>query len=254
MKLLKFKIFKKKINKLPVKYLTFGLKKKKFYTRCYSKTKRKFRFIDFYRVYNKIPAYVLKIEYDPNRTSLIALLCYKNGFLSYIIAPTGLKLNTYISSNILIPGYANELYKFKYGSFIHCVELIKNYGAKIARSAGSYCIILNKFDLDQNKLIIKMPSGEHRLIDKLNKASLGVVSNIDLKFLKLKKAGNNIWLRKKPSVRGVAKNAVDHPHGGGRGKTSKLSVCSNFTRRVLRGVRLKKKKQLYIIKDRKKKW
>lgn len=250
----KIKVFKKKINKLPIKYLTFGLKKKNFYTRNYGRSKRKLRFIDFFRYFNNIPAYVLRIEYDPNRTSLIALICYKNGLLSYIIAPTGLKKNTYISSSILLPGYVNNLNKFKYGSFIHCVELIKNYGSKIARSAGSYCIILNKYDLDENKLILKLPSGELRLIHNMNKAALGIVSNINLKFLKLKKAGNNRWLGKKPVVRGVAKNAVDHPHGGGRGKTSKLSVCSNFTKKVLRGVRLKKKKLLYLIKDRKQKW
>lgn len=250
----KIKVFKKKINKLPIKYLTYGLKKKNFYTRGSGQSKRKYRFIDFFRYFNDIPAYVLRIEYDPNRTSLIALICYKNGLLSYIIAPTGLKSNSYISSNILVPGYVNSLNKFKYGSFVHCVELVKSYGCKVARSAGTYCIILNKYDFDENKLIIKLPSGELRLVQNTNKAALGIVSNIDLKFLKLKKAGNNRWLGKKPTVRGVAKNAVDHPHGGGRGKTSKLSVCSNFTRRVLRGVRLKKKKTLYIIKDRKKKW
>lgn len=252
MKLVKIKIFKKKINKLPIKYLTFGLKKKNFYTRSFGKAKRKYRLIDFFRNYYEMPAYVIRIEYDPNRTANIALICYKNGFLSYIIAPAGLKIQTFISSKILIPGYVNFLGNFKFGSFIHCVELVKNYGSKIARSAGCYCIILNKYDLDFDKLIIKMPSGEHRLFSKLNKAALGIVSNINFKYLKLKKAGNNRWLGKKPKVRGVAKNAVDHPHGGGRGKTSKLSICSNFTRRVLRGVRLKKK-NLYKVKDRKKK-
>lgn len=256
MKIIKIKIFKnKKIKRYPIKYLSYGLKKKNFYTRSFGKSKRKYRLIDFYRPHYKIPAFVLRIEYDPNRSSQIALICYKNGLLSYIISPTGLKINTYISSNILVPGYVNILNNFKYGSFIHCVELIKNYGSKVARSAGCYCIILNKYDFDNNKLIVKLPSGEHRLIEKTNKASLGIVSNLNRKFLKLRKAGNNRWLGKKPKVRGVAKNAVDHPHGGGRGKTSKLSVCSNFTRRVLRGVRLLKKKvNKYVIKDRKKKW
>lgn len=196
-----------------------------------------------------IPAYVLKLEYDPNRSSMVALLCYKNGILSYIIAPCGLKLNTYISSTILVPGYVNSLDTFRFGSFVHCVELVKHYGSKVARAAGCYCIILNYHDV--NKVIVRLPSGENRLIEKVNYAALGIVSNVHLKYKKLRKAGNNQWLGKKPHVRGVAKNAVDHPHGGGRGKTSKLAVGSNFTRRVLNCVKTRNRMlNRYVLKSR----
>lgn len=189
MKLFNIKIFKKKVFKSGIKYLVRGLRKKKFLTVSATALRKKYRFIDFFRrSYISIGGYVLRIEYDPNRSAKVALICYKNGLLSYIIAPVGLKVQTFFSSGLLTPGYANALVTFKYGSFIHCVELIENYGAKVARSAGCYCIILNKMN---NKLILKMPSGEHRLFNPLNWAALGIVSCIDHKYRKLKKAGRS---------------------------------------------------------------
>jgi large subunit ribosomal protein L2 len=140
---------------------------------------------------------------------------------------------------------------FKYGTFVSCIELRPLKGSKIARSAGCYGIILNR---NNNKIIIRLPSGEERLFHFESKALLGIVSNKNHKFKKKKKAGNNIWLGKKPIVRGVAKNCIDHPHGGGRGKTSKLVLASNFSRKVLKGVfSFKKyaKTRRYIFKNNK---
>lgn len=111
--------------------------------------------------------------------------------LSYILAPCGLRSNTYIGANILVPGYVNTINTFRLGSFIHCVELIQHYGGKIARSAGCYCILLAQYDRNPMQFIIRLPSGENRLIYKFNRASLGIVSNMYLKDIKLKKAGNN---------------------------------------------------------------
>lgn len=243
-----------------IKYLNFGLKKKTGKNYIGNKTvkskgsgrsKRKYRIIDFYRENYNVKAIVIRIEYDPNRSSNIALICYKNGFLSYILAPHNLKKNDIIDPNLHSIGVVKKLENFKFGTFVHCLETNFNYGFKVARASGCYCVILNQHL--NNKIIIKYPSGEEKLVSKNNKAVLGIVSNIDLKYKKFKKAGNNIWLGNKPIVRGVAKNAVDHPNGGGRGKTSKWSISSNFTKRVLKGVPLyKKKKNLNIIKKRKK--
>lgn len=246
-----------------IKYLTFGLKsksginftgKKSFKNRSSGRSKRKFRIIDFYFNNSLIPFFVIRFEYDPNRSSKIALICYKNGILSYILAVEGLKTDNYTNRNInnMCLGNAYFLWKFKYGSFISCIELRPNKGSKVARSAGCYGIVLN---LIKKKIVIRLPSGEERLFSLNNKAVLGIISNKTHKFEKKKKAGNNRWLGKKPIVRGVAKNCVDHPHGGGRGKTSQLVLASNFSRRVLKGVfssNFKAKSKKNIIKSNKK--
>ena len=245
-----------------LKYLSFGLKNKTginftgrrtFKSKGSGKNKRKYRLIDFYFNNYLIPFFVLNIQYDPNRSSKIALICYKNGVLSYILAVQGLKENSFLSRTFNNVGLIKLLKEYKYGTFVSCIEFRANKGGKVARSAGCFGIILHKV-LNKKKIIIRLPSGEERLFCEKNKAILGIISNIKHKFLKLKKAGNNIWKGKKPIVRGVAKNSVDHPHGGGRGKSSKLKLPSNFTRKVLKGVPSIKKKFLnknLIIKKRK---
>jgi len=242
-----------KCNLKSVKYLTFGLvykAGKNFSGRLVikskgsRKTKRKYRIIDFYRLNYKIPAYVLRIEYDPNRSAKIALICYKNGILSYIIANEGLVAGMIISQVNFISGRINNLQAFKVGSFISCIELYPSFGAKITRAAGCFSIILAK---KFNNIKIRLSSGEERLVKNKNKAILGVVSNIGHILLKKKKAGNNIWIGLKPRVRGVAQNCVDHPHGGGRGKTPKLVTAVNFTKRVLKGVPSIKKKKKFMV-------
>lgn len=246
-----------------IKYLSFGLKNKTginasgqrtVLSKGSGKPKRKFRLIDFNRSIS-IPGIILRIEYDPNRSCNIALVCYKNGFLSYIIAVNGMKENMFINTGFLISGAVKKLNTFDLGSFICCVELRKNLGAKISRSAGCFSVVLSH--KEQDKVCIRLPSGEERLLKGDNLAVLGIVSNINNKFEKKKKASDNILLGKKPSVRGVAKNCVDHPHGGGRGKTSPLVLASNFTRRVLKGVPSAKinninRRKIWVLKERKK--
>jgi large subunit ribosomal protein L2 len=245
-----------------IKYLSFGLKNKTginfsghrtVLSKGSGRAKRKFRLIDFSRSIN-IPGIILRIEYDPNRSCNIALVCYKNGFLSYIIAVSGMKENMFINTGFLMSGSVKILNNFDLGSFVCCIELRKNFGAKIARSAGCFSVVLSH---THNKVCLRLPSGEERFLKGDNSAILGVVSNIQKKFKKKKKASDNIFLGKKPSVRGVAKNCVDHPHGGGRGKTSPLTLSSNFTRRVLKGVSTVKNKKLlkrknWVFKERKK--
>lgn len=180
-----------------IKYLTFGLKKKSginftgqkmFKNRSSGRSKRKYRIIDFYRNNYSIPFYILRIEYDPNRNANIALICYKNGILTYIIAPHGMNKNTIITNNYDQPGVMKNIKEYNLGYFISCVELKKNFGCKIARSGGTYCIILKHI---KNKTILRLPSGEERLFLNSNKAMLGIISNLEQKFKKLKKAGNN---------------------------------------------------------------
>lgn len=250
-----------KKNKV-IKYLSFGLKNKTginfsghrtVLSKGSGKSKRKFRLIDFNRSIN-IPGIILKIEYDPNRSCNVALICYKNGFLSYIVAVNGMKENMFINTGFLMSGSVKTLKNFDLGSFICCVELRKDLGAKIARSAGCFSVVLSRIS---EKVSIRLPSGEERYLKAENSAVLGVVSNIQRKFKKKKKASDNIFLGKKPSVRGVSKNCVDHPHGGGRGKTSPLVLSSNFTRRVLKGVPTVKNKRIlkrknWVLKERKK--
>lgn len=252
------------MNKL-IKYLSFGLKNKTgvnfsghrtVLSKGTGRSKRKFRLIDFTRLI-QIPGIILRIEYDPNRSSNIALVCYKNGFLSYIIAVNGMHKNMFINNGFLTSGSVKELKDFDLGSFICCIELRKDFGAKISRSAGCFSVVLSHIKR-LNKVVIRLPSGEERLLKSSNTAVLGVVSNLNKKFKKKKKASDNLRLGKKPTVRGVAKNCVDHPHGGGRGKTSPLVLSSNFTRRVLKGVpsasvKQINKRKIWVVKERRKK-
>jgi len=248
----------KNTKNIPIKYLSFGLKsksginnlgRKTVKTKSKGKAKRKFRILDFYRNYQE-SFLVLKIEYDPNRSANIALICFKNGLLCYIIATSNLKKGMFIDNNNFVEGTTRAIDSYNYGDYISNVELNYNYGSKVARSAGTYCIVLHK--LDKNRIVIRFPSGEEKILYGKNKGTLGIVSNINHKFINLKKAGRSFLKGRKPIVRGVAKNCVDHPHGGGRGRTSKLPVPSNFTRRVLKGVPNRSKKPKFIYKSRKK--
>ena len=182
--------------------------------------KHKYRIIDFYRKKKNLKAKVERIEYDPNRTSYIALVTYEDNIKSYIIHPQGLKVGDFIMSgkNIEIKvGNNLELGDIPPGTSIHNVELIPGNGAKLARSAGA-SIVLSGFDDDY--AIIKLSSGETRKVRKNCTATIGVVSNPDQKNIKIGKAGRNRWRGIRPQSRGVAMNPVDHPHGGGEGKTS----------------------------------
>jgi len=182
--------------------------------------KKRLRDIDFKRDKFDIPATVKSIEYDPNRTARIALLFYADGEKRYIIAPNGLEVETVLLSG---PGVAPEvgnalpLSEIPLGTIIHNIELKPGKGGAMARSAGSYAQLVAK---DGKYVTLKLPSGEMRLVLSTCSATIGTVSNSDHMNVRLGKAGRNRWLGRRPRVRGVAMNPVDHPMGGGEGKSS----------------------------------
>ena len=183
-------------------------------------SKHKYRIIDFYRKKKNVEGTVERIEYDPNRTAYIALINYLDKEKSYIICPHGLKVGDKILSGKEVEikvGNALMLKDIPPGTSIHNVELIPGNGAKLARSAGS-SVSLSGYDGEY--AILKLSSGEMRKVSSSCQATIGVVSNSDQKNIKIGKAGRNRWRGKRPQTRGVAMNPVDHPHGGGEGKTS----------------------------------
>ena len=182
--------------------------------------KRNYRIIDFKRDKAGIPATVSTIEYDPNRSSRIALLTYADGEKRYIIQPLGIKVGDTIVSGEsvdILPGNALPLKNIPLGTQIHNVELKPGKGGQIARSAGSSVQLVAK---DAEYASVKMPSGEIRKINVDCLATIGQVGNIDHENISIGKAGRSRWMGKRPHVRGVAMNPVDHPLGGGEGKTS----------------------------------
>jgi large subunit ribosomal protein L2 len=182
--------------------------------------KRRFRVIDFKRDKDNVPANVKSIEYDPNRTAFIALLAYADGEKRYILAPHGLKVGDVVfSGSGIAPDKGNTLPlgEMPLGTTIHAVETKPGKGAVMVRSAGSSAQLLGR---DGKYVILKMPSGETRMILALCRATIGSVSNPDHGLQVLGKAGRKRWLGRRPRVRGVAMNPVDHPMGGGEGRSS----------------------------------
>ena len=212
----------------PLKSLTAGLSKKGGRNNTGRITMRrkggghkaKYRIIDFKRNKSDIAGTVERIEHDPNRSSYIALIKYDDGEMNYILAPKDLKIGEKIiageNTEIKI-GNCMPMSNIPVGIDIHNIELKMGCGAQLARSAGSSTQIVGKSD---GYVAIKLPSGEQRKVREECKATIGVLSNIDQKNQKLGKAGRKRWLGVRPSVRGVAMNPIDHPHGGGEGKTS----------------------------------
>jgi len=182
--------------------------------------KRKLRIVDFKRDKTGIPATVISIEYDPNRSSRIALLAYADGEKRYILQPLGLKVGDTIiaGDNVdILPGNSLPLKNIPLGTLVHNVELRPGRGGQIARSAGSGVQVVAK---EGDYASVKMPSGEIRKINIECFATIGQVGNLDHENVSIGKAGRSRWLGKRPHVRGVAMNPVDHPLGGGEGKTS----------------------------------
>ncbi|MCG8577263.1 MAG: 50S ribosomal protein L2 [Flavobacteriales bacterium] len=182
--------------------------------------KKKYRIIDFKRDKFGIPATVKAIEYDPNRTARIALLFYADGEKRYIIAPEGLKVGMKVNSGAgVAPEIGNTLYlsDIPLGTVIHNIELKPGRGAAIARSAGSYAQLNAR---DGKYAIVKMPSGETRMILTSCLATIGSVSNSEHMLIVSGKAGRSRWKGRRPRVRGVVMNPVDHPMGGGEGRSS----------------------------------
>jgi large subunit ribosomal protein L2 len=182
--------------------------------------KRTYRTVDFKRRKFGVEGTVERIEYDPNRTAFIALIKYSDGELNYILAPqrlaSGDKVIADVSTDVK-PGNAMLLSSVPIGTIVHNIEMKPEKGAQIARSAGTYAQIVGR---DGPYAILRLKSGEQRLIHGNCMASVGAVSNPDNSNTNKGKAGRNRWLGKRPSVRGVAMNPVDHPHGGGEGRTS----------------------------------
>ena len=182
--------------------------------------KRRYRIVDFKRDKHGVPATVLTIEYDPNRSSRIALVEYKDGEKRYIIAPEGLKVGMTIQSGKgASPEVGNALYlaDIPLGTVIHNIEITPGKGAQVARSAGSFAQLNAR---DGKYAIVKLPSGEVRMILTTCIATIGSVGNSEHMLVRSGKAGRSRWLGRRPRVRGVAMNPVDHPMGGGEGRSS----------------------------------
>ncbi|MDP9342316.1 MAG: 50S ribosomal protein L2 [Actinomycetota bacterium] len=182
--------------------------------------KRRFRIIDFRRNKDGVPAKVAQLEYDPNRSARIALLHYVDGEKRYILAPNGVAVGDRLMSGEgadIRPGNALPLRNIPVGTVIHAVELKPGAGAKMARSAGTSVQLVAK---EGRFATLRLPSGEMRLVEATCRATVGEVGNAEHELVSLGKAGRARWLSKRPSVRGVAMNPVDHPLGGGEGKSS----------------------------------
>ncbi len=181
--------------------------------------RRKYRIIDFKRAKDGIPATVKSIEYDPNRSANIALLCYADGAKAYILAPIGLKVGDVVASgeNVDIKaGNALKLKDIPVGTMVHNIEMQPGKGGQIARAAGMSAQIMAR---DEKYVTIKMPSGEMRYILSNCKATVGQVGNLEHEIIRIGKAGKTRYLGIRPTVRGVVMNPNDHPHGGGEGKS-----------------------------------
>ncbi|MBZ0218395.1 MAG: 50S ribosomal protein L2 [Fimbriimonadaceae bacterium] len=182
--------------------------------------KRTYRIIDFKRSKFDVPATVERLEYDPNRTAFIALIKYQDGDIAYILAPQRVQIgDTVVSGNNVDvkPGNAMPLGRMPIGTIVHNIEMKVGKGGQIARAAGTYAQLVGR---DSGYAILRLNSGEQRLVRSECMATVGAVSNSDNSNITIGKAGRSRWLGKRPSVRGVAMNPVDHPHGGGEGRTS----------------------------------
>ncbi len=216
--------------------------------------KQRLRIIDFKRDKTGICAQVLSIEYDPNRSSRIALVQYQDGEKRYIISPAGLKVNDKIISGCdadMQIGNTLPLRNILPGTPIHNIELTKGKGGQLVRSAGGVAIIMSK---EGNFAQLKLPSGEIRKISLDCRATIGQIGNIEHEGRSIGKAGRSRWLGRRPKVRGVAMNPVDHPMGGGEGKSSGgRHPCSPWGLNA-KGKKTRKKKKAsskYILKRRK---
>src|SRR6185503_13193913 len=182
--------------------------------------KQAYRMIDFKRDKLGIPATVAAVEYDPNRSARIALLHYKDGEKRYILQPDGLKIGQTVSSGAaadILVGNALPLKNIPAGTVVHNIELRPGKGAQMARSAGSQAQLISR---EAGMALLKLPSGEVRRVQDECMATIGQVGNVDHENVSLGKAGRKRWMGKMPHNRGVSMNPVDHPHGGGEGKTS----------------------------------
>ena len=216
--------------------------------------KHKYREINFYRKKDDIKATVERIEYDPNRSAHVALIKYEDGVMNYILAPNKIKKGDEVVSGKnkeIKLGNCMQLADIPTGTDIHNIELNPNAGGKLVRSAGASAQISGS---DNNYCIVKLKSGEIRKIINTARATIGSVSNSDHQNIKIGKAGRNRWKGKRPQTRGVAMNPVDHPHGGGEGKTSGGRNPVSPWGQSSKGLKTRKNKRTnkFIISRRKK--
>jgi large subunit ribosomal protein L2 len=217
--------------------------------------KRHYRKVDFIRLKDQVPAKVERLEYDPNRSAHLALLLYADGERRYMIAPKGLSAGDQVMSGPLSPikvGNCLPLENIPLGTTIHCIELKPGKGAQMIRSAGTSAQLVAKEGI---YAILRMRSGEMRKVLLTCRAAIGEVSNSEHGLRSLGKAGANRWRGKRPTVRGVVMNPVDHPHGGGEGKTSGGRHPVSPTGKPTKGAKTRKNKRTnkMIIRDRRKK-
>ncbi|OQX86147.1 MAG: 50S ribosomal protein L2 [Candidatus Latescibacteria bacterium 4484_7] len=218
--------------------------------------KRRYRIIDFKRDKFGVPAKVVSIEYDPNRSAFISLLHYADGEKRYILAPHGLKIGDTVVSGPDVdiqPGNSLPLEKIPTGIFVHNIELVRGRGGRMARSAGSYAQLMAK---EGDYVMLRLPSGEIRMVRRDCYATVGQVSNIDHENVSYGKAGRSRWLGRRPKVRGVAMNPIDHPLGGGEGKSSGGRHPVTPWGKPTKGYKTRKKKKpsdKFIVHRRKKK-
>ncbi|HUY26583.1 MAG TPA: 50S ribosomal protein L2 [Candidatus Binataceae bacterium] len=213
--------------------------------------KRRLRLIDFKRAHDGVSAIVAALEYDPNRSANIALLHYADGAKAYILAPDGLKVGAKVESGEnadIKPGNALKLKNIPLGTVIHAIELKPGAGAQLVRGAGTAAQLMAK---EGKFALLKLPSGEQRMVQAECRASIGQVGNLDFENISIGKAGRSRWLGKRGHVRGVAMNPVDHPHGGGEGR-SKGNHPQSPWGQPAKGYKTRKKKPSdhYIISRR----
>lgn len=219
--------------------------------------RRKYRIIDFKRMKDGVPAKVASIEYDPNRSAHIALLHYADGEKRYILAPLGLKVGDTVASGEgidIMPGNTMPLSAIPLGTLVHNIEMVPGKGGQMARSAGTAAQLMAK---EGAMATLRLPSGEMRMVSSSCRATIGQIGNIDYVNQSLGKAGRKRHMGYRPSVRGVVMNPVDHPHGGGEGK-SPIGMPSPMTPwgKPTLGYKTRKKKNTsdkYIVKRRDKK-
>ncbi|MFH1643976.1 MAG: 50S ribosomal protein L2 [bacterium] len=214
--------------------------------------KRRYRIIDFGRIYKDIEGVVIAFEYDPNRNVPIALISYKNGSKGYILKPAGLKVGDVVVSGENVEAKVANctlLKNIPIGFFVHNVELQPGQGGKFARSAGNSVQLVAK---EGNLAVLKMPSGELRTVSLESRATVGVLDNADYKNITLGKAGRTRHLGIRPTVRGMAMNPIDHPHGGGEGRSKSGSHPTTPWGKGCKGTRTRKRKSSAILKRRKK--
>jgi len=218
--------------------------------------KRRYRNVDFKRDKFDIPAKIVSVEYDPNRSAFISLLHYRDGEKRYILAPHGIKIGDTVISGPGVdihPGNALPLEKIPTGLFVHNIELIRGRGGQMARSAGSYAQLMAK---EGNYALLRLPSCEIRMVRKECYATIGQVSNVEHENVSLGKAGRARWLGRRPKVRGVAMNPIDHPLGGGEGRSSGGRHPVTPWGKPTKGYKTRKKRKSsdrYIVHRRKKK-